>query len=41
MTGCRIWYLDANGVPATWPWTFDRFQAETRTPDFEDFELAS
>jgi cation diffusion facilitator CzcD-associated flavoprotein CzcO len=25
-TGCRSWYLDDRGIPAVWPWTFDRFR---------------
>jgi cation diffusion facilitator CzcD-associated flavoprotein CzcO len=39
VTGCRSWYLDAKGVPATWPWTFDRYLEEMRQPDLADFEL--
>lgn len=39
MTGCRSWYLDRRGVPATWPWTFDRFRKVMATPDLEDFEV--
>jgi len=31
-TGCRSWYLDDRGVPAAWPWTFDRFRAEMTRP---------
>jgi cation diffusion facilitator CzcD-associated flavoprotein CzcO len=38
MTGCRSWYLDDRGVPATWPWPFDRFRAEMRGPKWEAFE---
>jgi cation diffusion facilitator CzcD-associated flavoprotein CzcO len=32
VTGCRSWYLDDRGIPATWPWSFDRFRAEMQTP---------
>jgi cation diffusion facilitator CzcD-associated flavoprotein CzcO len=39
VTGCRSWYLDADGVPAAWPFTLQRFRDEMRTPDFSDFEL--
>ncbi|MGH2684776.1 MAG: flavin-containing monooxygenase [Actinomycetota bacterium] len=39
MTGCRSWYLDRHGVPATWPWTFDRFRATMARPAIDDFEL--
>ena len=32
-TGCRSWYLDDRGVPASWPFTFARFRAEMAAPD--------
>jgi len=38
-TGCRSWYLDDRGIPATWPWTFDRFREEMAAPDLEAYEL--
>jgi cation diffusion facilitator CzcD-associated flavoprotein CzcO len=38
VTGCRSWYLDDRGIPATWPWPFDRFRAEMRAPDPTAFE---
>ncbi len=38
-SGCRSWYLDDRGVPATWPWTFERFREEMATPRPEAFEL--
>jgi cation diffusion facilitator CzcD-associated flavoprotein CzcO len=31
-TGCRSWYLDDRGIPAVWPWTFDRFREEMARP---------
>ena len=39
MTGCRSWYLDRRGVPATWPWTFERFRTAMAAPLPEHFEL--
>jgi cation diffusion facilitator CzcD-associated flavoprotein CzcO len=39
MSGCRSWYLDDRGVPATWPWTFDRFREEMSRPKLENYEL--
>lgn len=39
VTGCRSWYLDDRGVPAAWPWGFDRFRAEMSSPKLEDYEL--
>jgi cation diffusion facilitator CzcD-associated flavoprotein CzcO len=40
VTGCRSWYLDRNGNPALWPWSFDRFRDEMRAPNLADFELS-
>lgn len=37
-TGCRSWYLDDRGIPATWPWTFDRFREEMATPKLAAYE---
>jgi cation diffusion facilitator CzcD-associated flavoprotein CzcO len=39
VTGCRSWYLDDRGIPATWPWSFDRFRAEMRAPRATAFEV--
>jgi cation diffusion facilitator CzcD-associated flavoprotein CzcO len=38
-SGCKSWYLDTDGLPTAWPWTFDRFREEMRTPRLSDFEL--
>jgi cation diffusion facilitator CzcD-associated flavoprotein CzcO len=38
-TGCRSWYLDDRGVPASWPWGFDRFRQEMAKPKLEAYEL--
>jgi cation diffusion facilitator CzcD-associated flavoprotein CzcO len=38
VTGCRSWYLDDRGIPATWPWSFDRFRSEMQSPRAEAFE---
>lgn len=38
-SGCNSWYLDADGVPAVWPWSFDRLRQEMATPRVADFEL--
>ena len=38
VTGCRSWYLDDRGIPAMWPWPFDRFRAEMTAPKPEAFE---
>jgi cation diffusion facilitator CzcD-associated flavoprotein CzcO len=39
MSGCRSWYLDDRGVPATWPWTFDRFREEMAKPKLANYDL--
>lgn len=39
VTGCRSWYLDDRGVPAAWPWRFDRFRDEMATPKMDAFQL--
>ncbi len=38
VTGCRSWYLDDRGIPATWPWTFDRFREVMAAPDPAAYE---
>ena len=40
-TGCRSWYLDDRGIPATWPWTFDRFRDEMAEPKLAAYELVN
>ena len=38
VTGCRSWYLDDRGIPATWPWPFDRFRAEMAAARLDAYE---
>jgi cation diffusion facilitator CzcD-associated flavoprotein CzcO len=38
VTGCRSWYLDDRGIPAVWPWTFDRFREAMAAPQLEAYE---
>jgi len=40
-SGCRSWYLDEQGLPTAWPWTYDRFREEMRAPRLADYELRS
>lgn len=40
VTGCKSWYLDKNGNPTLWPWTFEQFQQDMATPDYADFDFA-
>lgn len=41
VTGCRSWYLDDRGIPAAWPWSFDRFREEMAAPDLSAYELTA
>jgi hypothetical protein len=38
-SGCKSWYLDMDGLPTAWPWTFDRFREEMRAPRLADFDM--
>jgi len=38
-SGCKSWYLDRNGLPTAWPWTFDRFRSEMSEPQLDDYEM--
>jgi cation diffusion facilitator CzcD-associated flavoprotein CzcO len=40
-TGCRSWYLDSRGIPAVWPFTYQRFTEEMAKPKLEAYELRS
>ncbi len=37
-TGCKSWYLDKHGIPASWPWTYGRFAEEMTAPKLEAYE---
>jgi cation diffusion facilitator CzcD-associated flavoprotein CzcO len=39
-SGCTSWYLDAQGVPQTWPWSYQHFADSMKAPRFDDFEIA-
>jgi cation diffusion facilitator CzcD-associated flavoprotein CzcO len=36
-SGCRSWYLDKQGVPQVWPWSYAYFQEVMTTPKLEDY----
>lgn len=38
-SGCKSWYLDGDGLPTAWPWTYDRFREEMGQPRLDDYEL--
>lgn len=39
-SGCTSWYLDDEGVPASWPWSYDDFAEVMSKPRFEEYELS-
>ena len=40
-SGCNSWYLDADGVPAAWPWSIEKFYADLSAPNWADFDMVS
>ncbi|MFM7786511.1 MAG: NAD(P)/FAD-dependent oxidoreductase, partial [Gammaproteobacteria bacterium] len=38
--GCNSWYLDANGDPIAYPFSYSRFREELRSPVLADFEVS-
>jgi len=38
-SGCSSWYLDKNGVPQVWPWSWDYFLEVMAAPKIEDYAL--
>ena len=38
-SGCRSWYLDKDGVPQVWPWSYAYFQEVMATPNLDDYDL--
>lgn len=38
--GCNSWYLDKDGDPILWPYTWEKWVKEMAEPDMADFELA-
>ncbi|MEX2479602.1 MAG: NAD(P)/FAD-dependent oxidoreductase [Gammaproteobacteria bacterium] len=40
-TGCNSWYLDKDGVPMSWPWSYARFAEAMQHPDFDAYELVA
>ena len=35
--GCQSWYLDGDGDPAMWPYSWDQWVKELEEPDLDDF----
>ena len=38
-SGCTSWYLDAQGVPASWPWSYEAFADAMAAPNLQDYEI--
>lgn len=38
-SGCSSWYLDSEGVPATWPWNYEAFVDAMKSPKRDAFVL--
>lgn len=38
--GCQSWYLDPDGDPAMWPYTWKQWKKEMKKPEYSDFYLA-
>ncbi len=39
--GCNSWYLDAEGIPASWPWNFLRFVDKMAAPVLDHYDMMS
>jgi len=37
--GCNSWYLDSDGDPAMWPYTWSQWEKEMKSPDYKDFAI--
>lgn len=38
-SGCTSWYLDKEGVPATWPWSYQAFVDAMASPQLDAFDF--
>ena len=38
-SGCKSWYLNADGVPQVWPWSYDHFVEVMAAPKLEDYVM--
>ncbi|MEH6550550.1 MAG: NAD(P)/FAD-dependent oxidoreductase [Pseudomonadales bacterium] len=38
-SGCKSWYLDAEGIPATWPWSMSHFEERMAKPDYTAMDM--
>ena len=40
-SGCSSWYLDDEGVPASWPWSYDAFADAMSRPRLEEYAISA
>jgi cation diffusion facilitator CzcD-associated flavoprotein CzcO len=40
-SGCKSWYLNDQGVPQVWPWSYDHFVTVMSEPRLEDYVLTA
>ncbi|WP_375194159.1 flavin-containing monooxygenase [Sphingobium sp.] len=40
-SGCSSWYLDATGVPSSWPWSYEAFAEAMAAPIMADYVLTA
>jgi len=40
-SGCRSWYFDPHGNVATYPWSYETFEAEMKAPVLADYALSA
>ncbi len=40
-SGCQSWYLNAEGVPQVWPWSYDHFVEVMAAPRLEDYAMVA
>ncbi|GAA5317653.1 MAG: NAD(P)/FAD-dependent oxidoreductase [Candidatus Pelagadaptatus aseana] len=38
VTGCNSWYLDADGDAASWPYSWEQWITDMKTPDYADLQ---
>lgn len=41
VTGCNSWYLDQDGIPATWPWAPSVFRTMLKNLDLNDYDVVN
>jgi hypothetical protein len=39
--GCNSWYLDNEGVPSSWPWSFAHFVEKMSAPDWDAYDMVA